>query len=139
MRPLAATLIATALFLGCPNQPGAQEAEESRSSGSRPLATGIAVIANVMPIVSALYAPRCLPGYVLCKALFAGASLVAAGGQVVLSGAGDLAQTRAILHRGFRGDWYLTSRHVSGEVTPVPLPDPPPPPAEEGTWQPPPL
>jgi hypothetical protein len=64
---------------------------------------------------------------VLCKALFAGASVVLAGGQIVLSGGGDLAQTRAILYRGFAGDWFLTWRHTAGEREPRPLPDPPPP------------
>ena len=139
MRQLAATLVASALFLGWPAQPRAAEPYESRSGASRALHTGLAAIANVTPVVSTLYAPRCLLGYVFCKALFAGASLVAAGDQLVMSGGGDLTQTRAILHRGFYGDWYLTARHVAGDATAVPLPDPPPPPSEGGEWQPPPL
>src|ERR1044071_864831 len=112
---------------------------EERSGARRALDTGIAVVANVVPGVSALYAPRCLPGYVLCKAVFAGMSLIAAADQLVLSGGGDLEQTRGILHRGFAGDWYLTGRHVSGEATPEPLPEPPPPSSGGGKWEPPPL
>src|SRR5437867_3171220 len=113
---------------------------EERPGGMRAVYTGIAVIANVVPGVSALYAPRCLPGYVLCKAVFAGMSLIAAADQLALSGGGDLEQTRGILHRGFTGDWYLTGRHVSGDVTPEPLPDPPPVSGSGGgKWEPPPL
>ena len=109
-----------------------------RPMAAQALYTGIAVVANVVPIVSAFYAPRCLPGYVVCKVTFAGMSLIAATGQLVLSGGGDLGQTRAILHRGFAGDWYLTGRHTSREVTPDVLPEPPPPPSEK-EWEPPPL
>jgi len=107
----------------------------------RALYTGVAVVANVTPLVATLYAPRCLPGYVVCKLTYAGLSLAAAADQLVLSGGGDLAQTRAILHRGFAGDWYLTGRHVAGEVEPEPLPEPPAPApgSGEGGWQPPPL
>jgi hypothetical protein len=114
---------------------------EERSPGARALYTGIAVVANVVPVVSTLYAPRCLPGYVVCKVMFAGISFIAASGQIALSGGRDLTQTRAILYRGFAGDWYLTGRHTSGEVTAEVLPDPPSPPAggEGGQWQPPPL
>ena len=114
---------------------------EQQSAVRRALYTGIAMVANVMPVVSAIYAPRCLPGYVVCKVAFAGISLIAAADQLALSGDADLTQTRGILYRGFRGDWFLTGEHVSGDKTPQPLPDPPPPPAEEGegTWQPPPL
>src|SRR5206468_3365528 len=105
------------------------------------LYTGVAVVANVTPFVATLYAPRCLPGYVVCKLTYAGLSLAAAADQLVLSGGGDLAQTRAILHRGFAGDWYLTGRHVAGEVEAEPLPEPPAPApgSGEGGWQPPPL
>ena len=114
---------------------------DQQSRGMRALYTGVALVANVTPFVSALYAPACLPGYVVCKLTFAGLSLAAAADQLVLSGGGDLAQTRAILHRGFAGDWYLTGRHVAGEVEPEPLPEPPAPApgSGEGGWQPPPL
>jgi len=112
-----------------------------RPASVRALYTAIAVVADVVPGVSALYAPRCLPGYVVCKATFAAISVIAAADQLVLSGARDLPQTRAILYRGFAGDWYLTGRHVSGELEAQPLPEPPPPPAGTGggKWEPPPL
>ena len=99
---------------------------EERSAVERVWYTAGAVVANLTP-VSALYAPRCLPGYLLCKLSFAGASVLAAADQLVFSGGGDLAQTRAILYRGFAGDWVLTPRHVAGEARPEPLPEPPPP------------
>ncbi len=111
---------------------------EQRPVAMRALYTGVAVVANVVPGVSALYAPRCLPGYVLCKLAFAGLSVVAAGDQFFFAGDADLAQTRAILDRGFGGDWFLTGRDVTGEHKAEPLPEPPPP-AESGGWQPPPL
>jgi hypothetical protein len=119
----------------------ANAAEPSR----RPLApevllTTVAVVANVTPVVSSVYAPQCLPGYVFCKALFASVSVLAAVDHLVLSGGADSAQTRAILHRGFAGDWLLTARHIAGEDTAQPLPEPPPPVSEgDGGWQPPPL
>jgi hypothetical protein len=113
---------------------------DERGPAMRALYTGLAVVANVVPGVSALYAPRCLPGYVLCKLTFAGMSLIGAADQLALSGGGDLDQTRAILHRGFAGDWYLAGRHVSGDRTPEPLPDPLPPKGSGGgKWEPPPL
>jgi hypothetical protein len=118
---------------------GAHAAMEE-SPAKHALHTGIAVVANVVPVVPALYAPRCLPGYVLCKVVYAGISVIAATGQLVLSGGQDLDQTRGILYRGFKGDWYLTARHVSGQATPEPLPDPPPPASGGGGhWEPPPL
>jgi len=114
-------------------------APPERSPARSALDTGIAVVANVVPGVSTLYAPRCLLGYVFCKGIFAVVSVIAAGDQLVLSGGGDMTQTRGILHRGFAGDWYIGARHVRGEATPEPLPDPPPPPSSGGTWEPPPL
>lgn len=112
-----------------------------QSLAKRALYAGIAVVANILPGVSAIYAPRCLPGYIVCKLSFAGVSLLAAADQLVMSGGGDLTQTRGILYRGFEGDWILTPAHVAGERTPQPLPDPPPPASEggEGGWQPPPI
>jgi hypothetical protein len=113
---------------------------EEASTGRRALYTAVAAVANVMPVVSAFYAPRCLPGYIVCKLTFAGVSLIAAADQLLMSGGGDRAQTQAILHRGFQGDWVLTPRHVAGDAQPQVLPDPPPPPSEGGgEWQPPPL
>jgi hypothetical protein len=86
----------------------------------------LAGIENVVPITSALAAPRCLPGYILCKASFAGISLLAAGAHLAWSFGGDMPQTRALLHRGFAGDWILTGRHAAGDVEPDVLPDPGP-------------
>jgi hypothetical protein len=113
-----------------------------RSAGDRALLTGIAVVANLTPVVSAFYAPRCLPGYVVCKVSFAGISVVVAAGQLLLSGGSDLTQTRSILNSGFGGDWFLTGKHVSGDVKPDPYPEaaaPPPSGGGQGGFEPPPL
>lgn len=113
---------------------------DQASGGMRALYTTGAVVANILPITSAFVAPKCLPGYVVCKIGFAGASVIAAAGQLVLSGGSDLAQTRAIVTRGFSGDWYLTGRHVAGDVTPQPYPEAPPASASSGSgFTPPPL
>ena len=140
MRTAGRTLAVAASILAA-SVTVADAAYEDSPAAKRALYTGLAVVANVVPVVSALYAPRCLPGYIVCKITFAGISVIAAADQLFFSGGGDMVQTRAILHRGFAGDWYLTGRHVSGDVTPQPLPDPPPPPAGsgEGQWEPPPL
>jgi hypothetical protein len=72
--------------------------------------------------------------------MWAFVSVVAAEGHLVFSGGQDSAQRRAILYRGFAGDWYLTGRHTAGDLTADPLPDPPPPSdTEGGAWQPPPI
>src|SRR5262249_23654911 len=86
----------------------AQAAYEDCPAWQRAGYTVLGGIENVVPIASALAAPRCLPGYILCKLTFAGFSLVAAGEQLFMSGGSDMDQTRAILHRGFAGDWFLT-------------------------------
>ena len=99
---------------------------EDRSAGERAGYTALAVVENVVPGFSTMASPRCLPGYILCKAWFAGFSLVAATEHVILSGGGDMEQTRAILHRGFAGDWIVTGRHAAGDATPDVLPDPGP-------------
>jgi hypothetical protein len=129
--------VSAVLLAGCTGVALAASYDE-QPAAKRALYTGIATVANVVPGVSTLYAPRCLPGYVVCKGVFAFFSVVAATDQLVVSGGGDLEQTRAILHRGFAGDWYLTGRHVSGEKTPEPLPEAPPPTGER-RWEPPPL
>src|SRR3990172_319619 len=98
--------------------PAAAVSYEERSAAARAAYTGIAVIANVVPVVSTFYAPKCLPGYVMCKAVWACVSVIAAADQLVLSGGGDRIQTRGILHPGFAGDWFLTGRHIAGDVTP---------------------
>jgi len=100
---------------------------EQRPASERALYTAAAVIANVVPITSALVAPRCLPGYLLCKLSFAGLSVVAAAESLVMSGGADQEQPRAILQRGFTGDWFLTGRHVAGDAQAEPYPEAPPP------------
>src|SRR4030095_408346 len=103
------TVLATVVFAGYVAHAGSALAVsyEERSPAARAAYTGVAVIANVVPVVSALYAPRCLLGYVMCKAVWAFVSVVAAGDQLVFSGAQDRAQTRGILYRGFSAGGYL--------------------------------
>lgn len=98
---------------------------EERSTGAKVLLNAAAGAVNVTPGLSAVYAKRCLPGYLVCKVMFAGISLLAAGEQVLMSGAGDMKQTKAILHRGFAGDWFVTGRHINGDATPEPWPEAP--------------
>lgn len=116
--------------------PAAAHAEtsawEQRSPAARALYTAGAVVANIVPITSAFVAPRCLPGYILCKLSFAGLSVLAAAESIVMSGGADDEQPLAILHRGFTGDWVLTGAHVSGDETPDPYPDAPPPAGGDG-------
>jgi hypothetical protein len=124
MRGLARILLlATAVMLSA-RQAGA--AWEDRPGWQRAGYNVLAGVENVVPITSALAAPRCLPGYIVCKALFAGFSVVAAGEQLFFSGGADMDQTRAVLHRGFAGDWVLTGAHAAGDDTPEVLPDPGP-------------
>ena len=104
----------------------AQAAFEDRPTWQRAGYWVLAGVENVVPITSALAAPRCLPGYIACKFSFAFLSLLLAGEQFAFSGGADLGQTRAILHRGFAGDWILTGAHASGDITPDVLPDPGP-------------
>jgi hypothetical protein len=136
-RGLSGAALVVALVLAA--KVAVAEPYEQRPAYQRAFFTGMAVIANVVPIVSAFYAPKCLPGYILCKLTFAGFSAVAAADQFWFSGDADPAQTRAILQRGFSGDWYLTGRHTAGDVEPQPLPEAPPPAPDSGGWQPPPL
>jgi len=101
---------------------------EQRSGGERALYTTAAVVANAVPVASALIVPRCLPGYVLCKLSFAALSLIAAAESLVMSGGADYDQPRAILERGFGGDWVLTGRHVAGDEHADVYPEVQPPP-----------
>lgn len=137
MKTLAAALLLwTATGFGADRAPYAD-----RPLSTRVAYTEAAVLANLTPL-SAVYAPRCLPGYILCKLGFAGASLLAAADQLAISGGGDRGQTRAILYRGFSGDWLITPRHIAGEATPEPLPDPPASESEgggHGGFEPPPI
>lgn len=146
MHVVSRTLIGVVMLVASlANASVASAAYADASGPRRALYTTLAVVANLVPGVSALYAPSCLPGYIVCKLSFAGVSLLAAADQWLMSGAQDVEQTKAILHRGFAGDWYLTGRHVAGDVTPEPLPEPPPPTSTgggeggEGAWTPPPL
>lgn len=88
--------------------------------------TALAGVENVVPVTSALAAPRCLHGYIMCKLTFAGISLITAAEHLVFTGGSDLPQTQAVLHRGFAGDWILTPRHAAGDAEPQVLPDPGP-------------
>ena len=127
MRPAASVVgvvLLTVTLAGA--HPAGATSYEDRPPAERAFYTGVAMVANVTPVVSAIYVPLCLPGYVLCKLLFAGMSVVAAADQFVLSGGFDRGQTRALLYRGFAGDWYLTGRHTAGDVEAEPLPNPPP-------------
>lgn len=131
-------VVSIVLLAGCVTSSFA--AEPQRSPANEALLTGTAAAANVTPVLPSFYAPRCLTGYIFCKAMFAGVSVIAAADQLIFSGGGDMAQTRAILYRGFGGDWVMTPRHIAGEANPEPLPEPPPPAAgAEGGWEPPPL
>ena len=113
---------------------------EQRSTAVRALFTGVAAVANITPIVSAIFAPQCLPGYIVCKLMFVGFSVVAATDLLWLSGPVDSAQPVAVLQRGFGGDWVLTGRHIAGDAKAQPFPEAPPPPSEGGSgWEPPPL
>jgi hypothetical protein len=85
--------------------------------------TAGAVAANVVPGVSATVEPKCIQGYILCKASFAIFSVAAAIESVVLSGGSDMEQPRGILSKGFTGDWVVTPRDVAGETKPELLPE----------------
>ena len=123
MRRLAQVL----LIVGAVGLPSyAHAAWEDRSAGARFGFTVLAAFENIVPGVSTIAVPRCLPGYIVCKLWFAGFSVVAATEHIILSGGGDMAQTRAILHRGFAGDWILTGRNAWGDVPAEFLPDPGP-------------
>jgi len=102
------------------------ESWDDRPTSQRVGYTTAAVVADVVPIASAFVEPKCLPGYILCKASFAGFSALAATAQLVLSGGSDMKQTRAILYRGFAGDWVVTGPQVAGEAPIRVLPDPAP-------------
>ncbi len=104
----------------------AQAGWDDRSPGQRAGYTTLAVVENVVPVTSALAAPKCLQGYVLCKLSFAAFSVVAAGEQLFMSGGSDMKQFEAVLHRGWAGDWYLTGAHAAGDDTADVLPDPGP-------------
>ena len=124
MRRVASAVLLVAATFGSTQRVTA--AWEDRPVGERAAFTAAAAAENVLPIASALAAPHCLQGYILCKLSFAGISLVAAGEQLLFSGGSDLAQTKAILHRGLTGDWILAGKHAAGDEQPQVLPDPAP-------------
>jgi hypothetical protein len=95
------------------------------------LYTAGAVGANVLPVAGSLVEPKCLPGYFFCKLTFAFGSVLFAGETLAMSGGSDMDQTRAILYRGFSGDWFVTPRDIAGDRRPDVLPAPPPPSGEQ--------
>jgi hypothetical protein len=145
MRTIIARRLLATVLLGCALGRGAAAYAvpyEELSGGRKALYTARAVTANVVPVASALTEPKCLQGYILCKLTFAAFSVIAAGESLVLSGGSDLAQPKAVLYRGFSGDWVVTPRDIAGDTKPDVLPEPPPPAEGEkkgGDFVPPPL
>jgi hypothetical protein len=144
MRTIARRLLATmivGLALGHWTVARAVPFEEL-SAGKRALYTARAVAANTVPVVSATTEPKCIQGYMLCKLSFALFSVVVAGETLALGGGGDMNQPKAILYRGWSGDWVVTPRDIAGDTKPELLPEPPPPAGgerKEGDFKPPPL
>jgi len=144
-RCVSVVALAGALVGGVYRDARAATPWEEKSGLARAGYTAAAVLANILPGVSALVAPACLPGYLVCKATFAIGSVFAAGEQLFMSGGADPEQTRAILYRGWEGDWYVTGRDVAGDTQADPFPKPPPPtsgtekPSEDGGFVPPPI
>jgi hypothetical protein len=115
-------------------------AADEPTTGRKALDTAAAVVTNVVPVTSALVAPTCLPGYILCKLSYAGLSLVAAAESMVMSGGADSAQPAAILRRGFSGDWVVTPDDIATRRPPDPYPEVAPPASGGGSgFTPPPL
>jgi hypothetical protein len=123
-RGIAAALL-TVLAAWGPTLAHAGSFEES-SASRRALYTAGAVAANVVPGVASVVEPKCLPGYFFCKLTFAAGSVLFAGENFVMSGGADTEQSRAILYRGFAGDWFVTPRNIAGDTKPQVLPEPPP-------------
>ena len=123
MRGLAGATLVIAVLA---SSQAARAEFDDRPGWQRAGYTALAGVENVVPIVSAVAAPRCLQGYLLCKATFAGLSVVTAAEHLLFTGGSDMAQTKAVLHRGFAGDWILTPRHAAGDAEPQVLPDPGP-------------
>lgn len=124
IRTFEVALVAAVVLAGVPSAYGLSYDE--RPVGQRVGYEAAAVAANILPVASAVVEPKCLPGYILCKTSFAAMSVLGAYAQFFLSGGSDMRQTSAILYRGFAGDWFLSGRHVAGDVGPRVLPDPPP-------------
>jgi hypothetical protein len=124
-RGIAATLLIT-VAVWAPVGARAASYEDS-STGKKVLYTAKAVAANALPVAGSLVEPKCLPGYFFCKLTFAFGSLLFAGENLAMSGGADIDQSRAILYRGFSGDWWVTPRDIAGDRQPQILPAPPPP------------
>ncbi|MCW5891822.1 MAG: hypothetical protein KIT14_14940 [bacterium] len=112
---------------------------EERAPSARAFYTTAAMLANVMPISSAFVASRCVQGYLLCKFTFASLSVIAAAESIVMSGGSDMSEPKALLERGFSGDWYLTGPDISGDKTADPYPEVAPPATDDGGFTPPPI
>ena len=100
-----------------------------RDADDRATAAGDAgaVAVNTLPVASAVMEPKCLQGHILCKLTFAAFGVIVAGETLVLGGGSDLAQPKAVLYRGFSGDWVVTPQDIAGDTRPDVLPEPPPP------------
>jgi hypothetical protein len=101
----------------------APAASNEVTGGRRALQTARAVAANTLPVASALVEPKCIQGYILCKAMFAGFSVVAAAESLIMSGGADRAQPRGILTKGFTGDWVVTREDIAGTTRVDVLPE----------------
>jgi hypothetical protein len=97
------------------------------TAGRRAWQTAKVVAANTLPVASAVVEPKCVQGYILCKATFAAFSVVAAAESLVMSGGSDMAQPRGILTKGFTGDWVVTRDDVAGTTKVDLLPEVAPP------------
>jgi hypothetical protein len=99
------------------------------------------VAANTLPVASAFVEPKCIQGYILCKAMFAAFSVVAAAESLLMSGGSDLDQPRGILTKGFTGDWVVSREDVAGATKVDLLPEVAPPSGDDkgGGFVPPPL
>lgn len=135
-------IVALGLFAQLTTGALAEEPAADGPSGRRQaLYTAGAVAANALPVASAFAEPRCIQGYIACKAMLALFSVVAAGESLIMSGGADREQPRAIVTRGFSGDWVVTPRQVAEGAKPDLLPEAAPPKTEkkEGEFVPPPL
>ena len=134
MRNIARGVLAAALVCGPIGLATKADAGsyEDLSARRRALYTAGAAAANVAPVASTIVEPKCLQGYILCKATFAAFSVIAAAESLVMSGGSDLEQPRSILTRGFSGDWVATPQDVAGTTKVEVLPDAAPPAGGDG-------
>jgi hypothetical protein len=125
MRASTAALLLALTLAVSPTRVFAEPYDE-RPAWQRAGYTTLAVVANVVPVASAVVVPKCLPGYILCKGAFAAISLITSGEQFLMSGGADIPQNRALLYRGFAGDWVVTGRQAAGDEPVEVLPEPAP-------------